>query len=61
MKELINEYVGKEAVVVLGGLDVKVNIVDVKFSWGNKRFQVEPVYGNGRVWVERVELLDNKK
>jgi hypothetical protein len=37
-----------------GGLNVKVIILDVKRSYGNVRYLVTPVEGNGQVWVENI-------
>jgi hypothetical protein len=37
-----------------GGLNVKVIILDVKKSYGNVRYLVTPVEGNGQIWVENI-------
>lgn len=57
MKELIEKYVGKKATINCAGLQIEVNIVDVKMSYGKERFKVSPVAGKGEVWVEQVTLI----
>lgn len=57
MKELIEKYVGKEAMVFLGGLRVRVQITDVKMSYGRERFEITPVAGEGKIFVESVNLI----
>lgn len=54
MKELYDKYVGKIVSVDLGGLSVKVKIVDVKNSYGKNRFKITPVEGKGEVWTEKI-------
>lgn len=56
MKELIEKYMGKKALVSLGELEVEVKITDVKNSYGKDRFLITPVAGKGSVWVESVTL-----
>lgn len=60
MKELYEKYVGKKATAFLGGLSVEVNIVDVKVSYNRERYQITPVAGSGKVWVENVHLIEAK-
>lgn len=57
MKELIAKYVGKKGTILVGGLTVEVNILDVKVSYGQERYRVSPVTGKGFVWVEKVTLI----
>ncbi len=57
MKKEVETYVGKKAVVELGGLTVEVKIIDVKKSYGRDRFLISPVSGKGEVWVENVTLI----
>ena len=54
------EYVGTFASIYLGGLDVIVKITDYKEAWGKIRWEVEPVAGDGRIWVENVSHLEDK-
>ena len=49
-------YLGKRAIVYLGGLHVAVVIANVKQSYGRTRFLVSPVAGSGSVWVENVAV-----
>lgn len=56
MKELIEKYVGKKGTIDAGGLKVEVEILDVKLAWGKERYEVQPVAGSGKVWVESITL-----
>lgn len=58
MKALIDKYVGKKAIIFLGGLEIEVEILDVKLAWGKERYEVKPVAGSGKVWVESITLID---
>lgn len=57
MKDLIEKYVGKNATVSAGGMRVEVTITDVKISWGKERYEITPVAGSGKIWVESVNLI----
>lgn len=57
MIDKIQEFVGKEATINTANLLVKVIIKDVKNSWGHDRYLVSPVAGEGEVWVENVNLI----
>lgn len=59
MKEMV-EVLGKRGDIHLGGLIVKVEIMDVKTSYGRVRYLVKPVAGVGEVWIEQVSI-DKKK
>lgn len=52
--------IGKVGAVVLGGLTVYVEIMDVKTEWGKVRYQVKPVEGSGSAWVETVRNITAK-
>jgi hypothetical protein len=43
--------IGQTAVVQFGAIKVNCKIVDVTTVWGQERWQVEPLSGEGRVWV----------
>lgn len=60
MKELIEKYLGKNAIVSMGGLQIEVKVTDVKNSYGKDRFLITPVTGSGAVWVEYVSLIKEK-
>lgn len=51
--------IGKVGSVFLGGLVVYVKVLDYKNSYGKDRWQVTPVEGEGKIWVESVSI--NKK
>lgn len=57
MKELIEKYVGKKATINCFGLQVEVEIKDVKVAYGQERYKVTPISGKGEVWVEKVSLI----
>ena len=54
-------YVGKVGIISLKGIEVEVNIADVKQSYGVSRFLVSPVSGKGYAWVENVMLKEEYK
>ncbi len=51
-----SKYVGKEGVICIGKMCFDVKITDIKMAYGNTRFQVTPIAGEGSVWVEKVTL-----
>lgn len=57
MKEKIDQYVGKNAEITIGGLTIAVLITDYKQSYGKDRFLVTPIKGSGSTWVETVSML----
>ena len=49
--------IGKKATIgVMKGLKINVKILDYKLSYGHDRWLVEPISGEGQVWVEVVTL-----
>jgi len=42
------------------GVEIPVNVLDVRFAWGNPHVLVSPVLGGGQAWVsvDRVKLVD---
>lgn len=59
MKELMERWLGQVIYLRTGGLKVMVEVKDVKMAWGRVRLLVEPVRGDGTVWVEEnsVEIV----
>ena len=60
---MITEYihlVGLVASVSVGGLDVDVRILDIKKSYGNLRYLVEPIRGDKRVWVQTLNEIQHE-
>ncbi len=47
----------KEATYRINGLQVRVKIVDVKLSYGQTRFLIQPVAGTGEVWVDQSSVV----
>jgi hypothetical protein len=46
---------------VKGGLKVLVKIVDVRVSYGRANYLVEPIAGEGQVWVKQdIEVQTNE-
>lgn len=39
-----------------GSVKVQVRIMDFKNSWGQNRFLIEPVAGQGQIWVENLQM-----
>lgn len=58
MKNTIYQFVGKKGTIFVGGLNVQVEIKDVKNSYGRDRFLVTPIAGSGEVWTESVRVVD---
>lgn len=56
MNELIKKYVGKNATIALGGLEVEVKIKEVKMMYGKNQYLVSPLKGTGEKWVNSVKL-----
>ena len=48
------ERVGDTGYVECNGLTVSGKITDYKNSYGKDRFEVTPLQGSGRVWIENV-------
>jgi hypothetical protein len=57
-KELYT-YIGRRGLVELGGVKVRVEITDAKVSYGNARFLITPIAGNGVVWVDSARVVLN--
>jgi len=56
-------FLGKKALLSVGAdneLKVEVWITDVKERWGVVRYQVRPVAGFGRKWVEQLTILKDQ-
>lgn len=55
------ERIGQEAYITTKKekLEVRVRILDYKFSYGNHRWLITPVNGSGEAWVENV-VFNNK-
>lgn len=55
----MNTFIGKKGHISMGKdgeLKIEVWVTDVKERWGTVRYQVRPVAGYGRLWVEQVEF-----
>ena len=50
------EYLNRHANIFVGGLHVDVLITNVKQVYGRTRYEVTPLQGTGRVWVENLTL-----
>lgn len=55
-KSKVEEFVGKKGTVWFGELEVEVEILDYKNSYGRDRFLVTPVAGTGETWTEQNPL-----
>jgi hypothetical protein len=56
VKELA-QLIDTQAGILLGGLVVRVFVRDIKNVYGRTRYLVEPVAGNGAIWVENIKRL----
>ena len=45
----------------IGSILVQVRILDAKQSYGKERYQIEPVAGSGKIWVESFRLQNAKE
>lgn len=61
MRKEIEQFVGKKGEVFAGGMTVKVEVKDVKQSYGRTRYLITPIAGSGEVWVENVKIDDKSK
>jgi hypothetical protein len=52
MKNLIEKYVGQKGHINLRGLQIEVEIEDVRQVWGKVQLQVHPIAGANSVWIE---------
>ena len=52
----MNAAIGQRVQWCVGDVLVDCTVTDVKQVWGNVRFQIEPVAGTGRQWVELTSL-----
>jgi hypothetical protein len=56
----MSEQLGKIVRIEISelGLDIDVTVLDAKHSYGNLRYLVSPISGNGEIWINasRVKL-----
>jgi hypothetical protein len=52
--------IGQLGTIQTGGLTVQIRILNVKVSYGRTRYQVQPIAGEGSVWIEQVKLNNNE-
>lgn len=52
----------KKALYMINGLTFEVILTDVTQQWGHIRYQISPVSGTGKIWVneDTVELIELK-
>lgn len=60
IKSRLSNLVGKEAYIWTSGLVIYVTIEEIKVTYGKIRYLVSPVQGEGKSWVENVQLLGCK-
>lgn len=53
----VAKTIGKRGYVQFGTLEIEVEVVNYKQSYGKDRWQVKPVAGKGEAWVEEVKLI----
>lgn len=52
MREHVETFVGRHALVAMGGVRVRCEILNVRMSYGRLQYLVTPVSGSGEVYVE---------
>lgn len=48
------EYLGKIGLVYYGDMQVEVRVKDIQYKFGRPSFLVEPIAGEGQMWLEHV-------
>lgn len=51
-------WIGRRALLRLDPMLIEVTVNDVKVSYGNVRFLVQPVAGQGEKWIEASSLKE---
>jgi len=53
------EYIGREATIPFGskGVKFRVEIIGIKSAYGRDLYEITPVAGSGKMWVETITLL----
>lgn len=51
-----NAYTYMRSSINTPKFQVEVKILDIKYSYGNKRYLVTPIKGSGEGWVEKIIL-----
>jgi len=51
----------KTGSILIGGMYVEVQILDIRETWGNVQYLISPVTGSGSIWVfgSRVEVNED--
>lgn len=52
----LSKAIGTQGVWAIGGVNVTVNVLDVRQAYGRIDYQIEPVSGTGCVWVSDSSL-----
>jgi hypothetical protein len=52
------QRIGKTGTLEIRGLVIDVRILDHRFAYGNHRYLVKPVAGQGQCWTEKVKFDD---
>jgi hypothetical protein len=50
------ETIGKEGLYIVNGLKIKVKVTDAKQAYGRIDYQIEPVNGQGQIWVNSTSV-----
>jgi hypothetical protein len=57
----LTQYLSRTVMVRFEEIMVKCVIIDAKNAYGNLRFRVEPVEGEGLQWVDAGRVLESPK
>jgi hypothetical protein len=57
----LSQELGKEKLLTIDGFRVGVTVLDAKRAYGNTRFQVAVIDGEGTAWVDSTRLQDREE
>lgn len=52
----VAKTIGKRGTIEMGGLLVEVEVINYKQAYGKDRWEVNPIAGSGKIWVENVRI-----
>lgn len=54
-------HIGTIGTIAVGKLSIEVRCLDVKNSYGNIRYLIEPVAGTGQTWTEHFQPREERR
>lgn len=52
----VAKTIGKRGSIDTGGLSIEVEVTNYKQSYGKDRWEVKPIAGSGKIWVENINI-----